>query len=64
MTDIAEAVLLPHLLDVCREAGPNIFFSTVQLLRQIDPRTRRQTPVSRYEDRRFIALVNEDTGSD
>jgi len=31
MTDIAEAVILPHLLNACRETAPGIFFSTVQL---------------------------------
>lgn len=31
MTDIAEAVILPHLLNACRRSAPGIFFSTVQL---------------------------------
>jgi len=31
MTDIAEAVILPHLLNACCESAPGIFFSTVQL---------------------------------
>jgi DNA-binding transcriptional LysR family regulator len=31
MSDIAEAVILPHLLNVCRETAPGIFISTMQL---------------------------------
>lgn len=31
MSDIAEAVTLPHLLNACRENAPDIFFSTIQL---------------------------------
>jgi DNA-binding transcriptional LysR family regulator len=31
MSDIAEAVILPHLLNACRENAPGIFFSTIQL---------------------------------
>jgi DNA-binding transcriptional LysR family regulator len=31
MSDIAEAVILPHLLNLCRESAPGIFFSTLQL---------------------------------
>jgi DNA-binding transcriptional LysR family regulator len=31
MSDIAEAVILPHLLNACRESAPGIFFSTIQL---------------------------------
>jgi DNA-binding transcriptional LysR family regulator len=31
MSDIAEAVILPHLLDACRESAPGVFFNTVQL---------------------------------
>jgi DNA-binding transcriptional LysR family regulator len=31
MSDIAEAVILPHLLNACRESAPGIFFSTMQL---------------------------------
>jgi DNA-binding transcriptional LysR family regulator len=31
MTDIAEAIILPHLLDACRVAAPSVSFRTMQL---------------------------------
>jgi DNA-binding transcriptional LysR family regulator len=31
MSDIAEAVILPHLINACRKSAPGIFFSTMQL---------------------------------
>ena len=31
MTDIAEAIILPHLLDACRVAAPSVSFRTTQL---------------------------------
>jgi DNA-binding transcriptional LysR family regulator len=31
MSDIAEAVILPHLLNACRATAPGVFFSTMQL---------------------------------
>lgn len=41
MSDIAEAVILPHLLTACRESAPGIFFSTRQLpMEQILPALR------------------------
>ena len=41
MSDIAEAVILPHLLNACRESAPGIFFSTMQLpMEQILPALR------------------------
>jgi DNA-binding transcriptional LysR family regulator len=44
MSDIAEAVILPHLLNVCRQAAPGIFISTMQLpMEQTLPALRRGT---------------------
>jgi DNA-binding transcriptional LysR family regulator len=41
MSDIAEAVILPHVLNACRKTAPGIFFSAIQLpMEQILPALR------------------------